>query len=159
MPIAVEELTPSAFAPFGDVLGEPGRAPDASGPGWRWWAELAQLTHADRPQAVGYLRLEPAPLRFDWAERHHRTAELVVPLERECLLYAAPRGEAALPDRESFRAFRVEPGQGAALGPGVWHGAPLATEPTSALVFLLAGTGTDDTEVARFADDPVDITT
>jgi ureidoglycolate lyase len=158
--LPLRELDASAFAPFGSVVEPPARAEDASGPGWRWWGETALLDAA--PYGLGLLELEQAPLRFDWAERHMRSAELVVPLDADVALYAgpaeAPDDPLAIPPRERFCAFRVRAGQAALLAPGVWHGAPLALERGSrALVVLREGTGATDTAVVRFPEDPVTI--
>ena len=71
--IAVRPLVRGAFAAYGTVLERPARAHDAEGPGWRWWAETAGLAVTDRAYGVGFLDLEPVPLRFDWAERHERS--------------------------------------------------------------------------------------
>ena len=35
------------------------------------------LAGDDRPFGIGFLRLTPAVLRFDWAERHMRTPEML----------------------------------------------------------------------------------
>jgi len=52
----------------------------------------------------------------------------------------------------------VPAGQGVVLDRGVWHGAPLAVDsPLTAAVFLLRGTGDDDTVVTRFPDNPIRI--
>jgi ureidoglycolate lyase len=163
MRLKVEDLTPEAFEPFGTVIERPHRPEDAAGPGWTWWGETAHLHANGARQAIGYLRLDPAELRFDWAERHMRSAELVVPVESDCVLYAGPAEHIDEPGRldarDRFRAFRVRTGQAAVLAPGVWHGAPFALDrPGSALVFLREGTGRDDTYVVRFEDEPVEIT-
>jgi ureidoglycolate lyase len=160
--LAAEELTAAAFAPFGRVIEQPDRAEDASGPGWRWWAETTLLASDGRPFGVGYLDLEPAPLRFDWAERHFRTVEVLLPMGAECLVYAGPPDPRVpagqLPPLDSFRVFRVPPGMGVALNPGVWHGAPLATDaPVQVLCLILEHTGRDDVTLVRFPDQPVTI--
>jgi hypothetical protein len=50
----------------------------------------------------------------------------------------------------------VGSGDGVILERGVWHGAPLADgAPARAIVLILAGTGTTDVTVVRFADSPV----
>jgi ureidoglycolate lyase len=158
---SVEPLTPAAFASFGSIIEQPTRATDASGAGWRWWGELTQLEGGDRPYALGYLDLQPAPLSFDWAERHLHSDELIVPLGGECLVYVAPpdvfdEPEQRLPP-EAFRVFRLGAGQAALLTPGVWHGAPLAiSQPLKVLVILLHNTGKQDTQIVRFA--PLEIT-
>ena len=160
--LAVEALTAEGFAPFGRVVEEPARAPDAAGPSWRWWAETASLASDGRAFGVGYVSVEPGELRFEWAERHMRSPELVVPAGGECLIYAGPPEHAdepgRLPPLESFRAFRLAAGQGALLEAGVWHGAPLALDgPVGAFVFLLEGTGQNDVHVVRFPEAPVEV--
>ena len=162
--IAAEPLSADAFVPFGRVIQLPDRTTDASGPGWRWWAETVMLPTDGRPFGVGYLDLEPAPPQFDWAERHMRSVEVIVPLGGECLVYVGPpehrEDPGRLPDLATFRVFRVPPGSGVAMDPGVWHGAPLAPGgPTTAMVLLLEGTPTQDATIVRFEDRPVEIAT
>ena len=162
MPLPILDLTPSAFAPFGEVIQQPDRPNDASGPGWQWWGELLTLPAADRPYAAGYLDLQPAALRFDWAERHMHSDELIVPLTGDCLVYVAPpehiNDPDHLPSMDHFRVFRVCQGQAVLLKKGVWHGAPLADgRPAKVLVLLLQNTGQQDIHLVRFEDAPVEI--
>jgi ureidoglycolate hydrolase len=145
-----QRLDPDAFAPYGTVVERPQRPHDAEGPGWRWWAETASLGGTGDAYGVGFLTLEPAPLRFDWAERHARSPEMIVALLGECLVYVSP----ADPDRgapAAFEVFRLGPSRGVILDPGVWHGAPLASSGrATAMVLLRQGTGATDTEIVRF---------
>ena len=162
MNLPIIDLTPDRFAPYGQVIAPPTAPPDAAGPGWRWWAETALLPETDRPYAVGYLDLRPALLTFDWAERHLRSAEVIVPVGGDCLVYVAPPDHPDQPARrpplDRFEVFRVRSGRAVLLAPGVWHGAPLAIDrPLAALVLLRQGTGTDDVDLARFADTPLRI--
>jgi ureidoglycolate hydrolase len=160
--LRAEPLTARAFTPFGQVIERPRRGGDAGGPGWRWWAETLLLPTDGRPFGVGYLDLAPAPLRFDWAERHFKTVEVLVPLGAGCLVYVGPpepRTPAGqLPPLGDFRVFWIPPGKGVAMNPGVWHGAPLALGgPAQVLCLILEHTGRDDVTLARFADRPVEI--
>jgi ureidoglycolate lyase len=160
--LRAERLTAGSFAPYGRVIERPRRGEDARGPGWRWWAETLLLPTDGRPFGAGYLDLTPAPLRFDWAERHFQTVEVLVPLGAECLVYVGPpepRSPAGqLPPLGDFRVFAVPPGRGVAMDPGVWHGAPLAAgEPTQVLCLILEHTGRDDVTLARFSGRPVEI--
>jgi ureidoglycolate lyase len=162
MKLNIEPLSEDAFAPYGTIVQQPPRAPDAAGPGWRWWGENVTLNGGDRPYALGYLDLQPAPLRFDWAERHLFSDELLIPLGAPCLVYVGPADypdePARLPPRERFRVFEVPPGQGVLLHKGVWHGAPLALDrPLNVVVALLRDTGRVDGHVVRFESTPVDI--
>jgi len=169
MRLPIQDLTPDAFAPFGEVIGQPPRAADASGPGWQWWGETALLAadtgsaegRGGRPYGIGYLDLQPAELRFDWAERHMRSAEMLIPAG-DCLVYVGPPEHPAepglAPPLDRFQVFRVRQGQAVLLYPGVWHGAPLAIDrPVNVVVLLLAGTGASDTSLVRFSESPVGI--
>jgi ureidoglycolate hydrolase len=152
--VIAEPLTADSFDAFGHVLAQPSGAPDATGEGWSWWAQAGRLPADERSYAIGYLALEPAEPEFDWCERHPRAAELIVPIGGDCVVYAAPAAE----QPAGFRAFRVTVGTGVVLDPGVWHGAPLAVDRAlSAVVVLPQGTGTEDTTVVRFPENPIRI--
>ena len=162
MELPVLDLTPAAFAPFGEVITRPERGVDAEGPGWQWWSDVALLKGDDRPFAIGYLDLQPSALQFKWAERHMRSPELLVPSGADCLVYVGPpefpEEHGRMPPLESFRVFRVRQGQGVLLAPGVWHGAPLALDrPLNVVVLLLQKTGEIDNCVVRFPENPVTI--
>jgi ureidoglycolate lyase len=162
MHLPIQELTAEAFAPFGRVIARPARPADATGAGWRWWGETALLQADSRPYGIGYLDLRPVELRFDWAERHMRSAELLIPSGGDCLVYVGPPDypdeHGRLARLERFQVFRVAQGQGVLLSPGVWHGAPLALDrPLNVVVLLLEGTGAADTSVVRFTDNAVEI--
>lgn len=168
MQTTIRELTPDAFAPYGKIVEKPARATDASGPGWQWWGELLELgggaepSGARRNYAAGYLDLRPASLRFDWAERHMDSDEMIIPLSGDCLVYVAPADHpdqpAQMPALDQFQVFRVRQGQAVLLNRGVWHGAPLAEDrPLNALVLLLHNTGKQDVFINRFESTPVEI--
>jgi ureidoglycolate lyase len=158
--LKVRELSAEAFAPFGRVIRSPSRPSDASGPGWSWWAETVLLAGDGRPWGVGYLDLEPTELRFDWAERHLRTLEAIIPTGGDVFVYTGPREHpddpGRLPPFERFEVFRVPAGQGVVMDRGVWHGAPFAAGGrTGAVVLIQEGTGRSDVTLVRFPDTPV----
>ncbi|HEV2072891.1 MAG TPA: ureidoglycolate lyase [Thermomicrobiales bacterium] len=156
MRIPVEELTPDAFAPYGAVIEQPDATADASGSGWSWWSEISRLPQADRPYAVGYLNLQPSAMEFDWAERHLKSAEVIIPLGGACLVYVGPPDQTPVWDQ--FRVYRVRPGQAVVLKEGIWHGAPLALDhPLTALVLLRQGTGTEDVYKSERTEGPMHV--
>ena len=162
MQLRIEPLEAERFAPFGDVIEQPDAPAHAGGPGWQWWGETVLLASDTRPYGIGYLDLQPAPLQFDWAERHMRSAELLIPAGGDCLVYVGPSDHPEEPGRlpalDTFRVFQVRQGQGVLLHPGVWHGAPLAARGAlNVVVLLLQDTGRSDTHVVRFEDNPVQI--
>ena len=156
MHLPVEELTPDTFASYGVVIEQPDVAADASGHGWSWWSEISCLPQADRAYAVGYLNLQPSALEFDWAERHLKSAEVIVPLRGDCLIYVGPPDVTPFWDR--FQVFRVRAGQAVVLKEGIWHGAPLALDhPLTALVLLRQGTGAEDVHKSDRTESPIHI--
>lgn len=162
MKLPIQLLTAETFAPFGKVIEQPARPADGDGPGWTWWAENALLAGDDRPFGIGYLDLAPAELSFDWAERHMRSMELLVPIDSDCLVYAGPPEYPGEPDRlpplERFQVFRVRQGQSVLFEKGVWHGAPMAIDrPLRVVVLLHQHTGSTDGHLVRFTGTPVTI--
>ena len=162
--MSINELTGGAFKPYGRVIEEPNGPPEATGPGWRWWGETQLLGGDGRSFGIGYLDLAPADMQFDWAERHMRSPETILPLDGDCAVYVGPPDHLddaeRLPALDSFKVFLVRAGQGVILNPGVWHGAPLTLGgPARVAVLLLEGTGATDTTVVRFAGTPVEIIT
>ncbi len=90
------------------------------------------------------------------------SAEMLMPTGGDCLVYVGPPEyqdePARLPSLSEFRVFHVRQGQAVLLDPGVWHGAPLAVDqPLNVVVLLLEGTGSSDTSVVRFEDNPIEI--
>lgn len=154
MQLSVRDLTSESFSAYGAVIEKPMAVPEASGPGWQWWSEVAMIPQGNEPFSVGYLDLEPQPLEFDCAEYHLESQEVIIPLNHECLVYVGPPGRA--PEWKQFEVFRVRPGQGVVLSEGVWHGAPLAVDqPLNALVLLRQGTGANDVIKSTRSEGPV----
>jgi ureidoglycolate lyase len=156
MELPIEDLTAEAFAPFGRVVTMPDRATDANGDGWQYWGGLTSLPGTDAGYFVGYLNLRPpTALRFDWAERHALSPELLVPTGGACVIHVAPADYPdeldRLPSLERFRLFRVRPGQAVLLDRKVWHGAPMALgSPSQVMVVLQQGTGPANTSLVQF---------
>ncbi len=152
----IEELTAEGFAAFGQVIDLPNRAADGGGEGWNWFGRLGAMPRTEAGYSIGYLNLQPpAGVRFDWAERHALTSELLVPTSGECAIHVAPADHPdeleRLPELERFRVFRVRHGQAVVLNPKVWHGAPLALgDPLQVVVLLKAGTGSENSSVVQF---------
>jgi ureidoglycolate lyase len=162
MKLKIEDLNVESFAPFGEVIRQPTREQDAQGTGWTWWGENHTLAGGDRQYAIGYLDLNPAELKFDWAERHMHSDELLIPMGGDCLVYVGPPDypdePTRRPDQARFRVFRLREGQGVLLSKGVWHGAPMALDKhLNVVVLLLKDTGKIDWHVVRFEDTPVQI--
>ncbi len=131
-PLRVEELTPEAFAPFGEVI-----APGAAREVWSINAGSAQRFHAlARTETVGeggqigisLFRAAPRalPIRIAMLERHPLGSQAFVPLApRPWLVVVAESPESAP------RAFLARHGQGVNYRRGTWHHPLLALETVS----------------------------
>lgn len=160
--LRIQDLTAEAFAPYGQVIAPPTGEPDAAVADFRWWGDQAAMQTDNRPFTAGYLRAEPGAPQFDWAERHMRSEECLIPLNGDCLIYVGAAHHPDEPERfdgpEALAVFRVPAGYAVILNKGVWHGAPMAEGQTvSVMVWLLAGTGDHDKFVVQF-DAPVQVT-
>jgi ureidoglycolate lyase len=121
----VETPTPERLDGYGWLLGKPFPTEDsaeayrnsASGfwsehifdPGEGGETEVLWVDYADPNPVVGKL------------ETHHRTQQAVVPLTGEIIQILALSGGDGAPDLSSLRAFRLAPGIGLCMRPGVWH--------------------------------------
>ncbi|UMA64871.1 ureidoglycolate lyase [Roseivivax marinus] len=121
--IAARPLTPSAFAPFGEVLdcaGEPDRIINRGLCGrWHDRATL-DMDDAGRP-GISLFLAEPRalPYTLDLVERHPEGSQAFVPMhEHPWLVIVAEDGAQPGP----IHAFVAAPGQGVNLARGTWHG-------------------------------------
>ena len=120
--IAVEPLTPAAFAPFGEVL-------EAAGPPDRLnnrglcgrWHDRAQIDIAEGRAGISLFRSKIAalPLEIELLERHPLGSQAFLPMEGTPWLVVVAPDAGRAPGRP--RAFRARGDQGANIGRGVWH--------------------------------------
>ncbi|KQQ23139.1 Ureidoglycolate hydrolase [Methylobacterium sp. Leaf123] len=123
--IAIEPLTPEAFAPFGTVIDKRAVAPRPMNRGKaRRFHDLAAVpvTGEDGQVVIGAVEAEPytLPLRLSLVERHPLGAQAFVPLDAAPFLVVVCPDEGGRPGRP--RAFITGPGQGVCYAIGTWHG-------------------------------------
>jgi ureidoglycolate lyase len=121
--IAIEPLSPTAFAPFGDVL-------EAQGPPDRIinqglcgrFHDRAELDFEDGRAGISLFRAEPRtlPLTLEMVERHPQGSQAFLPMSPDPFLVVVAEDKAGTPARP--RAFRTAPGQGVNYHKGTWHG-------------------------------------
>lgn len=126
--IEIEELTQAAFAPFGDVL-TTGRSdhptyPINDGYTQRFHA-LSPVSVQGEAAILSIFETESfgLPLQIKMLERHPKGSQAFMPIGDKALqdfYVVVATGEPA-PARAGLRAFRVGPGQGVNIHPGVWH--------------------------------------
>ena len=131
-PLAVQPLTPEAFAPYGTVLAAPtgtGR-PINGGNAERFdlVGDLQLGAQGGRPMlALFRAQARRFPHEVTEMERHALGSQTFVPLgERRFVIVVAPAGEAPAPG--ALAAFATDGLQGVTLAPGTWHHALLAVD-------------------------------
>lgn len=117
--IVSSPLTADAFAPFGDVIEQPGDFgrfyfSEALKNGRRTAKPSLSLTHV-RPLAASMLEVTKM-------ERHEFSSQSFVPIDvARYLVIVAPHGADGKPDSTRLQAFLARGDQGVTYGINVWH--------------------------------------
>jgi len=126
--LAVEKLTPEAFAPFGWTLGNSYPSdpaiPAFSHPGSDFWQEHVFEPGDGGETEVVWVRYRDASLVVRKLEAHWLTQQAIVPLDGAQVVHVvcpSREDDAALPDLDRLRAFLITPGYGVCMRPGCWH--------------------------------------
>ena len=152
--IRLRELTPAAFAPFGDVLAAP---PEVGGRAF-FSAGLTTGSGAGEGPSlhVNHVAAASPPIRAVRLERHPRTSQTFVPLDaaRYVVLVAESNADGE-PDPARMHGF-VAPGDvGVTYRAGLWHHGMIALDrPGRFAVLWWRGDGDTHTEFAELADPP-----
>jgi len=142
--IAVAELTPEAFAPFGEVgvpLADGGHAA----------GDVALDLSRGTPRFY-IMRLAQRGLVFEAMARHDRVTQCLSAVDGKPWLIAVAPAGIAQPGLADIRAFRVPPDRFIKLAHGTWHAGPYFTEPLRDFYNLeLTDTNTADYTVWRLS--------
>jgi ureidoglycolate lyase len=122
--LRVSPLTEDALAPYGWFLGKPMTGSSATiytDPATDFWHQcMFDPGAGGRAEIlwVNYRNNDPIVAKL---EKHHLTEQAVVPLEGEIIQVLALSAPDGAPDLATLRAFRLQPGVGISMRPGVWH--------------------------------------
>jgi|SRR5271157_4775261 len=140
--IAVAQLTPEAFAPFGEVgapLADGGHA-----------AGDVALDLARGTPRLYIMRLAQRGLVFEVMAHHDRVTQCLGAVDGEPWLIAVAPAGIAQPALADLRAFRIPPDRFIKLAHETWHAGPYFTEPLRDFYNLeLTDTNTADYTVSR----------
>ncbi|MDX1428922.1 MAG: ureidoglycolate lyase, partial [Rhodothermales bacterium] len=121
--IQPRQLSPNRFAPFGKVVLSPQTKPTAEDHTFKFWSDIAHY-EIDGETEIGLCTVyRTAEGRVDWMERHHRTPEILVPIDGPFVLPVMTDE-----DPPEVQAFTVNVGEAVVLSPGAWHSACLPAE-------------------------------
>lgn len=159
MRIVAQPLSPSSYAPYGDVImasphGQPGRpANQGSARRFDHLAELVNLRPGRATLNVSVFRCAPrssALLPIALLERHPGSTQMFVPMSaRRYLVVVAQGGER--PDLATLAAFVAHGAQGITYRPGIWHHPMIALDVEADFTCLVWEDGSaGDCDVASY---------
>jgi ureidoglycolate lyase len=107
--LIAQKMTPEAFAPYGEIIGERGQV---------------DLDLDGGQASVAAQTVECRPLEFSFLGRHQRTEQVFVPVgEAHSIIAVAPpcEDDVAVPNVERMAAFLVDGSCAFKLRRGAWH--------------------------------------
>lgn len=146
--LAIEPLTPEAFAPFGQVLGARDDPPHFSSENVSTWDVKFEI-HGKVELEYAMFRYKK-DLRVTKLERHFNVTQAFFPLGNDASVTVFgpptdPDDPEALPSPEDLRAFYMDGAQGIMMWKGTWHSGRFpAREPGARFTFLTDAFTTDD---------------
>ncbi|CCJ64348.1 ureidoglycolate hydrolase [Bordetella pertussis 18323] len=144
-----QDLTETAFAPYGWMLGKPLPAgddvPRFSNPATDFWQEHVFDTGAGagRETEVLWVNYRISQPGFDTLEKHLLTQQAIVPLTGAIVQIVARSAFDGSPDLASLAAFVVPPGQGICMRPGCWHATRISGGEVTCLMLTRRSTTLD----------------
>ncbi len=132
--LALQPLSPEAFAPYGSALGFGSPSAVASGesdryasPASDFWRERLFDPGIGGATDVLWVVYRSAEAEVRRLEKHLLTQQALMPLDGEVVQVVARAGSDGLPDTATLAAFLVPPGQGLCMAPHCWHATRVRT--------------------------------
>ncbi|WP_431281451.1 ureidoglycolate lyase [Humitalea sp. 24SJ18S-53] len=143
-PIALQDLTAQAFAPYGEVLVAPREAGKSYFDG-----RLANLRAGVPPSLflTHKLPLQGNTLRVVTMERHRYSSQSFMPIgPAHWLALVAPHAASGGPDMSRAEAFLARPGQGVTFAADCWHHPMTVMQAPAQFIVFMWRDGTADDE-------------
>lgn len=138
-------ITEESIRGYGKPLHTSSRGPISEDDAFRYVSDVYRYDFRGNI-TVGILTGKKRDIRLTRLERHVRTAELLIQLEGDAVIYLA-KASAGVPAPEEVRAFVFNQGEAIALDEGVWHWIPFPLKnDCTTLVIYKDGTGSQDYE-------------
>lgn len=137
--IKARQLSAEAFAPYGVVLGHPGRPPDIEDEQIAYWHDVVDIRNLGDCPLLSFVRFRRVPLRCKLLERLPHSIEGYLSLDgRPSVIVVAPsEKDSGLPDLDRVEAFVIEGEVSPILAVNVWHWAPLPLSEWADFALLL----------------------
>ncbi|MBT8401531.1 MAG: ureidoglycolate lyase [Rhodothermia bacterium] len=145
-------ITSERFAPFGKVVLSPSKAPTAEGDTFKFWSDIAHFEIEGETEIGLCTVYRTEQGRVDWMERHHRTPEILVPIDSQFILPVMTNDEPPV-----IEAFTVNVGEAVVLRPGAWHSACIPADADRSTYFVIFRRGTPSTDVEKTSTEPTEV--
>ncbi|MDS1141015.1 ureidoglycolate lyase [Pusillimonas sp. SM2304] len=144
IPLAVETLTPEAFAAYGSVWGRPygTDTPAFSNAATDFWHQHHFDAGDSGQPEILWVNYRKNDRCVDTLEVHWLTEQAIVPLGPEGLFHIVALGgrPGEGPDPATLKAFYIPAGQGICMRPGCWHASQVRNAQVSCLMLTRAST-------------------
>jgi ureidoglycolate lyase len=152
MEVRVEQLSPSSFRPFGQIIGRFDGTPSyatSSSKAWRLEYDVKGSTD------LLFFHYEHGPLECDSIERHFHVTQSFIPLANAAsiMMVAPPTDRSTMPRPEAVRAFYVPGAIGIMLWRGTWHAPTRFPLQLSGAAFVLLTDRETQRELERVQSD------
>ncbi len=127
--IKVRKLSVEAFHKFGSYGTMISPDAEATGPKDAtivFYRDMVQQEIFGANPNYSTLQVKPRPQVIEYGEYHNNTCEVMMPLNGDAIIWAAPADCSDHVPVEKIEAFYVPQGTLLCLRPGVWHHAPYA---------------------------------
>lgn len=155
--IKAEQITKENFSEFGDFYDY--LKPEGNNFGIFYPDHIVYPVSGAMPLGFSAMvNKKPEKRIIDVVEYHNYTCEIVIPLDDDIVIHAAPCSKDIVP--EKTKAFIVKKGQAVKFNAGVWHKAPtpLNNEEVHMLIVLPERTYMNDINVVQYKkEDQIEI--
>jgi ureidoglycolate lyase len=152
--LPVQTLTPSAFAPYGTVLGSPPANAELAFSNAAtdfWHAHFFNAGKDGNPEVL-WVNYRNNDGIINALEVHWLTEQAIVPLGAECIIHVVALSDetGAQPDLSTLRAFAVPAGYGVCMRPGCWHTTQVRAQEVSCIMLTRSSTTADLIPLLKF---------
>ena len=159
MTLEIEPLSREGFRVYGEYQNlydiEPYRKTPPGDSGF--YPDIMTLNLGrDTLPALCVSKIRKRPMKIETMEYHRRTAEFLLPLDADCVIFVGQACKSF--DPSALRCFRVPKGTAVRLNPGVIHGTQFVLGQEWARVLILLPEHTYDNDVVKMKlDTPISI--
>lgn len=138
-------LTEESIQGYGALLHNSRKEPAANDEVFKWIPDIFKYDFG-KSVTVGILTGKKRKIEIDRLERHKHTAEILVQLVNDAILFLSRPSE-KVPTRDQVQAFELKCGHAVVLNEGVWHWIPFPVDDDcKTLIIYKDGTGAHDYE-------------